>query len=154
LEKNLISVGQLDDEGIPLTSMVVSGRSALEPGYKTSTLYMTTNIRDTVVVADASANSKLWHLRLGHISEKGMKVLLSKGKLPELKSTESNLCEGCILGKHKRLSFTTVGRTPKPEKLEMVHIDLWGPSLVESLGGSRYYVTLSMTQVERYLSIS
>jgi hypothetical protein len=28
-----------------------------------------------------------------------MKVLMSKGKLSELKSVESNLCEGCIIGK-------------------------------------------------------
>jgi hypothetical protein len=46
---------------------------------------MITNIRDTIVVANASANLKLWHLRLGLMSEKGMKVLLSKGKLLELK---------------------------------------------------------------------
>jgi hypothetical protein len=54
---------------------------------------------------------------------------------------DRDLCEGYILRKQKMLSFTTIGRTPKPEKLEMVHIDLWGPSPVESLGGSRYYVT-------------
>jgi uncharacterized protein (DUF1697 family) len=102
---------------------------------------MSTNIRDTVAIANASANSKLWHLRLGHMSEKEMKVLLSDGKLPKLMSAESDLCEGCILGKQKRLSFTTIGRTPKLEKLEMSHTYLWGPSLVESLGGSRYYIT-------------
>jgi hypothetical protein len=58
------------------------------------------------------------------MSEKGMKVLLSKGKLPELKSVESDLCEGCILGKQKKVSFAKVGRAPKPEKLELVHTDL------------------------------
>ncbi|RVX02908.1 Retrovirus-related Pol polyprotein from transposon TNT 1-94 [Vitis vinifera] len=60
----------------------------------------------------ASTDTSLWHRRLGHMSEKGMKMLLSKGKLPELK-------------------------TPKAEKLELVHTDLWGPSPVASLGGSR-----------------
>jgi hypothetical protein len=28
-----------------------------------------------------------------------MKILLSKGKLLELKSVEPDICEGCILGK-------------------------------------------------------
>jgi hypothetical protein len=74
---------------------------------------MTTNIRDTVTVGDASVNSKLWHLRLGHISKKWMKVLLFKRKLLELKSVESDLCEGCILEKQKKVSFETVGRTLK-----------------------------------------
>ena len=32
-------------------------------------------------------------------------------------------------------------RTPKAGKLELVYIDLWGLSLVASLGGSRYYIT-------------
>ena len=39
------------------------------------------------------------------------------------------------------MSFLKTGRTPKAEKLELVHTDLWGPSLVASLGGSSYYIT-------------
>ncbi|RVW24254.1 Retrovirus-related Pol polyprotein from transposon TNT 1-94 [Vitis vinifera] len=78
---------------------------------------------------------------LGHMSEKGMKMLLSKGKLPELKSIDFDMCESCILGKRKKVSFLKTGRTPKAKKLELVHTDLWGPSSVASLGGSRYYIT-------------
>ena len=70
-------------------------------GKKTGTLYMTSSPRDTIVVADASTNTSLWHRRLGHMSEKGMKMLLSKGKLPELKSIDFDMCESCILGKQK-----------------------------------------------------
>ena len=55
-------------------------------GKKTSTLYMTSSPRDTIAIADASTDTSLWHRRLGHMSEKGMKMLLSKAKLPELKS--------------------------------------------------------------------
>ena len=68
-------------------------------------------------------------------------MLLSKGKLPELKSIDFDMCESCILGKQKKVSFLKTGRTPKAEKLELVHTDLWGPSPVASLGGSRYYIT-------------
>ena len=39
------------------------------------------------------------------------------------------------------MSFFKTGRTSKVEKLELVHIDLWGPSPVASLRGSSYYVT-------------
>ena len=39
------------------------------------------------------------------------------------------------------MSFLKTDRTPKAEKLELLHTDLWGPSLVASLGGSRYYIT-------------
>jgi hypothetical protein len=60
LEKNLISVGQLDDEGHSINFhdgkwKVSIGARILAHGYKTSTLYMTTNIRNIVAVADSSA---------------------------------------------------------------------------------------------------
>jgi hypothetical protein len=146
LKKNLISLGQLDDEGHSIYFhggkwKVIIGARILAQDNKTCTLYMTINIRDTTAFVDASVNSKLWHLKLGHMSEKGMKVLLSKGKLPALKSVESNICEGCILGKLNKVSFVKVGKASKPEKLDLVHTDLWGPSPVASLGGSRYYLT-------------
>jgi hypothetical protein len=34
-----------------------------------------------------------------------------------------------------------VGNETNSKKLELVHIDVWGPTQVSSLGGSRYYVT-------------
>ncbi|RVW92338.1 Retrovirus-related Pol polyprotein from transposon TNT 1-94 [Vitis vinifera] len=146
LRRNLISVGQLDDEGHAIlfvggTWKVTKGARVLARGKKTGTLYMTSCPRDTIAVADASTDTSLWHRRLGHMSEKGMKMLLSKGKLPELKSIDFDMCESCILGKQKKVSFLKTGRTPKAEKLELVHTDLWGPSPVASLGGSRYYIT-------------
>ena len=70
-----------------------------------------------------------------------MKMLLSKGKLPELKSINLDICERYILGNQKRVSFLKTGRTPKAGKLELIHTDLWGPSPIASLGGSRYYIT-------------
>ena len=139
-------MGQLDDERHSIhfhcgKCKVSKGTRILAHGYKTSTLYMTMNNRDIIFVTNKGANSKLWHLKLGHMSEKRMKVLLSKGKLPKLKSVESNLCKGCILEKQKKVSFTKVGRALKPEKLELVHTNLWDPASVASLGGSQYYIT-------------
>uniref|UniRef100_A0A7N2LJ68 Retrovirus-related Pol polyprotein from transposon TNT 1-94 n=1 Tax=Quercus lobata TaxID=97700 RepID=A0A7N2LJ68_QUELO len=120
---------------------VTKGARVLARGKKTGTLYMTSSLRDTVAVAEASTDTSLWHCRLSHMSVKGMKMLLSRGKLPELKSIDFDMCESCILGKRKNVSFLKTDRTPKAEKLELVHTDLWGPSPVASLGGSRYYIT-------------
>ncbi|RVW87889.1 Retrovirus-related Pol polyprotein from transposon TNT 1-94 [Vitis vinifera] len=116
LKRNLISVGQLDDEGHAIlfvggTWKVTKGARVLARGKKTGTLYMTSCPRDTIAVADASTDTSLWHRRLGHMR------------------------------KQKKVSFLKTGRTPKAEKLELVHTDLWGPSPVASLGGSRYYIT-------------
>ena len=139
LRRNLISVGQLDDEGHAIlfvggTWNVTKGARILDRGKKTGTLYMTLSPRDTIAVADASTDTSLW-------CDQGMKMLLSKGKLPELKSIDFNMCESYILGKQKKVSFLKTNRTPKAEKLELVHTDLWEPSPVASLGGSRYYIT-------------
>ena len=83
-----------------------------------------------------SIGTSLWHRKLDHMSEKGMKMLLSKGKLPELKSIDFDMCESCILGKQKKANFLKIGRTRKVEKLELVHTDLWGLSPIASLEGS------------------
>ncbi|KAE8674463.1 CC-NBS-LRR class disease resistance protein [Hibiscus syriacus] len=110
-------------------------------GKKTGTLYITPNLENIIAVADADGKSNLWHQRLGHMSEKWMKTLLSKGKLPDLKNVDVGLCEDCIFGKQKKVSFAKISKTPKAKKLELVHTDVWGPSPVPSLACSLYYVT-------------
>ena len=75
------------------------------------------------------------------MSEKGMQILHSRKLLPYLKQVSLELCENCVYGKQKRVRFLRVGKQKKSEKLELVHTDVWGPAQVQSLGGSRYYVT-------------
>ena len=94
-----------------------------------------------VFVTAANDDASLWHNKLSHISQKGIKELFSKGKLPKLKNIHFDMCECCIMGKQKNLSFLTGNRTLRSTKLELVHTDLLDPSPVASLGGSRYYIT-------------
>ena len=58
-----------------------------------------------------------------------------------MKNFDLDFCENCIYGKHKRVRFLRVGKEKKSKKLELVHTNVWGPTQVSSLGGSRYYVT-------------
>lgn len=147
LKKMLISVGQLDKEGYRVTFgneqwKVIKGNLVVARGEKKGTLYIVEQSSyEANAVADVIGSSTLWHQRLGHMSEKGMKLLTSKGKIPELKNVEVGFCEPCVLGKQKRVTFAKSGRTPKAERLELVHTDVYGPTTVASLGGSRYYVT-------------
>ncbi|KAE8724015.1 65-kDa microtubule-associated protein 3 [Hibiscus syriacus] len=120
---------------------ITKGALVIARGKKTDTLYVTSNLENIIVAADADGKSNLWHQRLGHMSEKGMKTFLSKGKLPDLKNVDVGLCEDCIFGKQKKVSFAKIGKTPKTEKLELIHTDVWGPSPVPFLVGSLYYVT-------------
>nr|KYP45462.1 Retrovirus-related Pol polyprotein from transposon TNT 1-94 [Cajanus cajan] len=48
---------------------------------------------------DVGHSSTLWHHRLGHMSEKGTKILVSRGKIPELKEVEVGFCEPCVFWK-------------------------------------------------------
>ena len=83
LKKNLISFAQLDAKGYVTTFVssswkITKGAMVVVRGSKMNILYMTSNIRDPVVLAQA--DSELWHCRLGHMSEKKMQVLLKKGQ--------------------------------------------------------------------------
>ena len=75
------------------------------------------------------------------MSEKGMKLLHSKKVLLGLKCFSMDFCESCVYGKQKRVSFVKSGKEKKDEKLELVHIDVWGLAQLSSLGGYHYYVT-------------
>ena len=75
------------------------------------------------------------------MSAKGIKMLVPKGALEGLNSVDMGLCERCVMGNHKRVSFKKTPRKPKKVRLENVHLEVWERSPVSSLGGSRFYVT-------------
>lgn len=88
------------------------------------------------------------HYRLGHMGDKGMKVLHSWKLLSKLKKVDLDFCEDFIYGKQKRVRFLKVGKEKKIEKLDLIHNDVWGPTQVTSLGVqvtylgcSNYYVS-------------
>ena len=143
---SLISVEQLDDEGFS-TSIGKSGwkisKEALvmTSGFKTRTLGETTRKSNVVVVAKEETSPYLWHKHLGHMSEKGLKILVGKNLLPGLRSYELNLCEHCIYGRQCRVSFMRGGHERKNNLLELVHSDVFGLVNVKSLGGASYFVT-------------
>ena len=53
-----------------------------------------------------------------------------------VKTIDTSLCESYIMGKHKQVSFTKAIREPKKVR----HTDVWRPSRVSSLGGSKFHV--------------
>ncbi|KAL4572640.1 hypothetical protein LXL04_019420 [Taraxacum kok-saghyz] len=111
-------------------------------GRKRGTLYMV-ELTDSEVndVKEEGKTSTLWHQRLGHMREKGMKILASKGRIPDLKKVTIDFCEPCVMGKQKKVSFLKSGNPPKSGKLELIHSDVYGSTSVSSVGGARYYVT-------------
>jgi transposase InsO family protein len=75
------------------------------------------------------------------MNEKGMQILHKRNLLLDLKHIDLNFWENYVYGKQKRVRFINVGKEKKNERSELVHTDVWGPTHVSSLSGSRYYVT-------------
>ena len=54
-------------------------------------------------------------------------------------STENFDCVSCQLGKQLALPFNT-SESISTDIFDLIHSDVWGPSSVSSIGGSRYFV--------------
>jgi hypothetical protein len=84
LRKNIISTGQLASEGcvsIFTNKMwkVIKGSLVIEKREKVGTLYLCTgNIDSSNSLASTGVVKALWNHRMGHMSEKGMQILLEK----------------------------------------------------------------------------
>ena len=147
LKRNLISTSKLDKEGYVMTFgdsswKVTKGSMVFAKGNLVGSLYLLTNVFDySLNLVSIGNDASLWHNRLGHMSEKGMKILHSNGSLPNLKEVDLGFCENCVYGKQRRVNFLKVGKEKKSHKLELVHTDVWGPAQVCSFGGSSYFVT-------------
>jgi transposase InsO family protein len=115
-------------------------------GNKFDGLYFLQGSTMTCSAAVSSSNdpdsdtTRLWHMLLGHMSERGMTILSKRGLLCDQKTGSLDFCEHCVFGKHSRLKFSTgIHRTSGT--MDYIHSDLWGPSQVPLKGGARYFVT-------------
>ena len=86
-----------------------------------------------VSVAAAAAVSSipflaLWHTRLGHASSSRVQQLASRGLLGSV-FTENFDCVSCQLGKQPALPFNS-SESISIDVFDLIHSDVWGPSLV------------------------
>jgi len=58
--------------------------------------------------------------------------------LPKLKFERNKLCGACQMGKQTKSSFKPINVVSTTRPLELLHMDLFGPSRTMSLGGSYY----------------
>ncbi|GKF13736.1 retrovirus-related pol polyprotein from transposon TNT 1-94, partial [Tanacetum coccineum] len=114
IKKRLISVGQLDEEGYHVGFedqqwKVTKGSLVVARGNKHGSLYMVEVPSDRInATIDGKGNATLWHQRLGHMSENGMKILASKGRILDLQKAVVCFCKPCVLGKQKKADPATM----------------------------------------------
>ena len=106
------------------------------------------------VAATAAVSSipslTLWHARLGHTSSSQVQQLVSRGLLGSM-SIENFDFVSCQLGKQPALSFNT-SESISTDIFDLIHSDVWRPSFVSSIGGSRYFVVF-VDDYSRYILI-
>ena len=87
------------------------------------------------------------HRRLGHISADAICALIRNHAIEGIDLIDDGspiICNSCRHAKMTRKIILKERKAPPTKRFgDEVHTDLWGPSLINSLGGRRYYITFT-----------
>jgi len=101
----LVSLGTLETNGCRIVMengvlKVTKGAMVMMKGLRQGSLYILQGATVTGVAAVGTENdTRLWHMRLGHMSEKGMTILEKKGYLGNASMGKLDFCNHCVFGK-------------------------------------------------------
>ena len=102
------------------------------------------------------ASLSLWHYRYGHLGYDNVKMLYNKSMVNGMNVNSQEeidrKCEGCAYGKQNRQPFPKKTSHQSTHPLELIHSDVCGPMNVNSVGGSRYFVTF-IDDYSRYTAV-
>jgi len=161
LKNNLLSISQLCDKGFEiefnknccLICEVIFGE-VVHIGKRIGNIYML-NIEKATFHELSFLVSKiddywLWHRRATHINmhhfnhqvKKDLVMGIQKHKFEKNKS-----CEACQKGKLVKNSFQSKNIVSTSKPLELLHIDLFGPSRIMSLGGNYHGLVIVLFKV-------
>ncbi|GJV40369.1 retrovirus-related pol polyprotein from transposon TNT 1-94 [Tanacetum coccineum] len=96
--------------------------------------------KDQICLATIDDNSTLWHRGLGHANMHLMQSLASKElfrNLPKLKF-DQHFCDACKIRIQDHASHKAKNVVSTTKCLELLRMDLFGPSAVRSYGANRY----------------
>nr|GEX84228.1 retrovirus-related Pol polyprotein from transposon TNT 1-94 [Tanacetum cinerariifolium] len=95
---------------------------------------------DKMCLATINENFMLWHKRLGHANMHLIQSLASKKlvrNLPKLKF-DQHFCNACKIGKQTHASHKAKNIVTTTRCLELLYMDLFGPSAIRSYAGKLY----------------
>ncbi|GKE20162.1 retrovirus-related pol polyprotein from transposon TNT 1-94 [Tanacetum coccineum] len=152
LRFNLLSIGQICDNKCRVTfsehdSEITKDGKVIGRGIRKKGLYVMklgNKPKDKICLATIDENSTLWHRRLGHANMRLIQLLASKElvrNLPKLKF-DQHFCDACKIGKQAHASHKAKNIVSTTRCLELLHMDLFGPSAVRSYGGNRYTLVI------------
>ncbi|GJX93791.1 retrovirus-related pol polyprotein from transposon TNT 1-94 [Tanacetum coccineum] len=100
--------------------------------------------KDKICLATIDENFTLWHRRLRHANMRLIQSLASKElviNLPKLKF-DQYLCDACKIGKQAHVNHKAKNIVSTTRCLELLQMDLFGPSVVRSYGGNLYTLVI------------
>ncbi|GJY02211.1 zf-CCHC domain-containing protein [Tanacetum coccineum] len=143
---NLLSVGQICDNKCRVLfteegSEIIKDGKIIGNGIRKNGLYVMklgNKSQDKLCLATVVDNSTLWHRRLGHANMRLIQSLSSKElvrNVPKLKY-DKHFCDACKIGKQAHASHKAKNMVSTKRCLELLHMNLFGPSAIKSYGGS------------------
>jgi len=150
LKFNLLSITQLCDHGykciftsdsVEVTSS--SGNDCIFKDFRHESLYLvdfsSSDANLTTCLFSQSSMGWLWHRRLAHVGMKQLNRLLKHDLvvgLKDVKFEKDKLCSACQAGKQVANSHPTKSVMSASRPLELLHMDLFGPTTYRSIGGN------------------
>nr|XP_019703355.1 uncharacterized protein LOC109505324 [Elaeis guineensis] len=110
--------------------VVMRGRRLDNNLYRMEGSVVTKEFDAATAAQDKQGAYRMWHYRLGHMGDKGLRELIRRGLISDLKDgATGEICEPCQMGKQRRVQFN-ISTTHSAAPLELVHTDVWGPAPV------------------------
>jgi len=151
LKHNLLSRSQLCDKGLEVIFQpeicLISSRNSREThlvGKRVNNVYMLDlNCINSEIncLITKCYETWLWHRSIAHIHMQHLNKIASKELvigLPKLKFEKDKVCEACQKGKQTKTSFKQKQFVSTTRPLEMLHMDLSGPSKTMSISDNYY----------------
>lgn len=88
--------------------------------------------------------AEIWHRRMGHFHYNGIQNMIKADSAKNLiikGEIKDKICETCIEAKATRASCKETNTTTK-QILERIHMDVWGPSKITSVGRKKYFLSI------------
>ncbi|KAF3638656.1 hypothetical protein FXO37_24275 [Capsicum annuum] len=123
------------------------GALVIMKAHKSGTLYtlLGSTITGVAVVSISNQSdpdiTKLWHIRLGHMSKKSLSILSKRGLPCGQSIGKIEFYKHCVFGKQKRVSFKSPAVHRTRGTLDYIYSDLWGPFCTPPKGGARHMLT-------------
>ncbi|KAJ6816218.1 uncharacterized protein M6B38_417740 [Iris pallida] len=152
LKYNLLSISHLADHGYGInfvkdkcTIVDSSNGSTIFEAIREDNIYVFYLLEDANKAGRClmakSVESQLWHMRLGH-ANMGKNWRLSTKKLvrglPYISFKRYTVCSECEKNKATKSAFKFKNAVSTTRPLQLLHMDLFGPSRIASLGGKLY----------------